>query len=127
MYNELKGMSSKYEREYASQSINFIFNNWIMKRQFHDSRLEAIYLGTKRETFHPEVIRLFRRRIRYIDLAPSFSDIANNPWLYLEKLRGDRKGLYSIRLNKQRRLIFELLDGWGVQVLDILELSKHYE
>lgn len=98
-----------------------------MKRQFHDSRLEAIYLGTKRENFHPEVIGTFRRRIRYIDLAPSFSDIANNPWLYLEKLRGDRKGQYSIRLNKQRRLIFELLDGWGVQVLDILELSKHYE
>lgn len=98
-----------------------------MKRKFHDLRLEAIYLGTKRENLHPEVIRIFRRRIRYIALAPSFSDIANNPWLYLEKLKGDRKGQYSIRLNKQRRLILELLDDWGVQVLDILELSKHYE
>nr|DAR74472.1 MAG TPA: hypothetical protein [Caudoviricetes sp.] len=50
-----------------------------MKRKFHDLRLEAIYLGTKRENLHPEVIRIFRRRIRYIALAPSFSDIANNP------------------------------------------------
>ena len=73
------------------------------------------------------MIKTFRRRIQYLALAPSFSDIANHPGLYLEKLKGDRKGQYSIRLNDQWRLIFALLETGEVQVLDILELSKHYE
>ena len=49
--------------------------------------------------------------------------------LNFEALKGDRKGSYSIRLNKQYRLIFTIeKDGsLTVEYLMIREISKHYE
>jgi plasmid maintenance system killer protein len=44
----------------------------------------------------------------------------------LEKLKGDHKGHFSIRVNKQYRIIFRTLAKGKIEVL-ILELSKHYE
>nr|DAP44691.1 MAG TPA: Plasmid maintenance system killer protein [Bacteriophage sp.] len=40
---------------------------------------------------------------------------------------GDRKGQYSVCLNDQRRLIFTVNKDGDIQVIEILEISKHYE
>lgn len=45
----------------------------------------------------------------------------------LEKLKWSRTGQMSIRLNDQRRLIFKIMDDGYIQVIWIIELSKHYE
>ncbi|MDZ4757331.1 MAG: type II toxin-antitoxin system RelE/ParE family toxin [Bacteroidota bacterium] len=51
--------------------------------------------------------------------------------LNYEKLRGDRKGHSSARVNDQYRLIFEEVsddeEPFEVVLLEIEELSKHYE
>ena len=46
--------------------------------------------------------------------------------LNLELLAGKRKGQYSIRLNKQFRLIIVEVEDDLVEI-EIIEISKHYE
>jgi proteic killer suppression protein len=46
-----------------------------------------------------------REKLRILETAQSLRDLSL-PGLRLEKLRGDRKGQYSIRVNAQYRLCF---------------------
>lgn len=45
-----------------------------------------------------------------LDAATDLSDLSI-PALRLEKLKGDREGQYSIRINRQYRVCFEWRDG----------------
>lgn len=46
-----------------------------------------------------------------LDVAASLGDVANFPGHRLEKLKGDRKGQWSVRINDQWRICFEWRDG----------------
>jgi toxin HigB-1 len=46
------------------------------------------------------------RRLAALDAASSLSDLAALPGNRLEALRGDRDGQYSIRINRQWRIVF---------------------
>lgn len=98
-----------------------------MKVKFHTKRLESICSWRVRDNLHPDIIRKYQRRIQFFMNAVSLVDISKHPWLYLEKLDGDRKGQYSVCLNDQRRLIFTVNKDGDIQVIEILEISKHYE
>jgi proteic killer suppression protein len=50
-----------------------------------------------------------REKLRILDTAQSLRDLSL-PGLSLEKLHGDRKGQYSIRVNDQYRLCFRWKD-----------------
>lgn len=52
--------------------------------------------------------------------ATSLLGSLNCPGLRLEKLSGDKKGLWSIRINDQYRICFEWKEGnvYGVQIID---------
>lgn len=98
-----------------------------MEVKFHSSRLENICYGRERDNLHPDLIRKYQRRIQFFMKAVSLVDISKHPWLYLEKLGWKRQGQYSVRLNDQRRLIFTVNQDGEIQVIEILEISKHYE
>lgn len=51
------------------------------------------------------------KRLRILDAATSLQDVARLPGNRLEALRGDRKGQYSIRINKQLRICFTWPEG----------------
>ena len=48
--------------------------------------------------------------LEILNAATDLSDLSI-PALRLEKLKGDREGQYSIRINRQYRVCFEWLDG----------------
>jgi proteic killer suppression protein len=50
----------------------------------------------------------------------SLTDLRVPPANRLEKLRGERKGQYSIRINDQWRICFEWLEGdaYSVEIVD---------
>jgi len=50
--------------------------------------------------------RAAREKLLIIDAAISVNDLRVPPGNHLERLRGDRKGQYSIRINKQFRICF---------------------
>jgi toxin HigB-1 len=50
--------------------------------------------------------KVARRRVRMVYQAAQLGDLARFPGLRFEKLSGDRKGQYSVRINGQWRICF---------------------
>jgi proteic killer suppression protein len=62
------------------------------------------------------------RKLVFLDSAHSLRDLANWKSLRLEKLRGNRKDQYSIRINDQYRVCFK----WnGVDAIDVEIVDYH--
>jgi len=61
------------------------------------------------------------------DKAQSFcKSLAQNPMpIYSKKLSGDLKGKYSIRINLQHRLVYEIIEEQ--KIIKILSMWSHYE
>lgn len=55
-----------------------------------------------------EVIKSARRKLQVLRSAPDERTLRNWRSLHFEKLSGDKQGLYSIRLNKQWRMVFDM-------------------
>lgn len=55
-----------------------------------------------------------------LDAAPDLATLAALPGNRLERLRGDREGQYSIRINDQWRICFEWRggDAYRVEIAD---------
>ncbi|HEY7860378.1 MAG TPA: type II toxin-antitoxin system RelE/ParE family toxin [Gemmatimonadaceae bacterium] len=64
--------------------------------------------------------RLDARITTSVDAAEELGDLGMPPGNRLEKLRGDRPGQYSIRVNEQWRICFRWKDGnaYQVQIVD---------
>jgi toxin HigB-1 len=58
-----------------------------------------------------EVVNGFRKVLRFIRAAADERDFRAMRSLNFEKLEGDREGQYSLRLNRQWRLIIQLREG----------------
>jgi proteic killer suppression protein len=77
--------------------------------------------------FHRQPRRKFRaiersalRKLDMLDAANDLRILAALPGNRLERLRGNREGQYSIRINDQWRICFEWRDGaaHGVEITD---------
>ena len=64
-----------------------------------------------------------RRKLEYIDAARSPEDLRVPPGNHLERLRGDRLGQYSIRINKQFRICFVWLED-GAHDVEIVDYHQ---
>jgi proteic killer suppression protein len=55
-----------------------------------------------------------------LDSASTVNDLRLPPFNRLEKLKGDRKGQYSIRINDQWRVCFQFSDSgaFDVEIID---------
>jgi len=60
--------------------------------------------------------RQARRRLLYLNQAIVLDDLRVPPSNHLEALKGDRKGQFSIRINKQWRICFSWQDGHAFDV-----------
>lgn len=60
------------------------------------------------------------RKLRMLDAATSIDDLRVPPGNRLERLRGDRAGQYSIRVNRQWRICFrwDTGDAHDVEIVD---------
>jgi proteic killer suppression protein len=61
-----------------------------------------------------------RRKLALLDAAQALDDLKLPPGNRLEKLHGDPKGQYSIRINDQYRICFEWRghDAYNVDITD---------
>ncbi len=86
-----------------------------MIRSFGDSRTEALF----RDRFVPDfqgIARRAKRKLEAINAAARLSDLAVPPSNHLERLRGNLRNFYSIRINDQWRVIFRWRDGEADEV-----------
>ncbi len=84
----------------------------------------------KKHRFQPDVVKRYRERIKTLETAARVEDLFVINSLNYEVLRGDKKGVSSIRVNNQYRIEFTVKDNSVepiVTVCNILELSNHYK
>jgi proteic killer suppression protein len=91
-----------------------------MIQTFADKATAAIFAGQEIRRLPRAVQEVARRKLKLIDAAPSLDSLRVPPGNRLEALRGDRKGLWSIRINDQWRICFrwERGDAFEVEVVD---------
>lgn len=73
-----------------------------------------------------EIASLYRRRIAFIRAAHDERDFYALRGLRFEKLRGDREGQYSMRLNDQWRLTLRLNIRDTVKVVAVLGIVDYH-
>lgn len=90
-----------------------------MIRGFRDKKTEGFFSGEAVKEFS-SFKKAAERKLTMLDSASDLKDLVSPPGNRLEKLRGDRAGQYSIRINDQWRICFVWkVDGpYEVEITD---------
>ncbi len=91
---------------------------------------ETGYSTDKKHRFQPAIIKSYRRRIEQLKAAPRPETLYQINSLNFEALKGNKVGMYSIRVNNQYRIEFTMdndSDNPILTVCNIVELSNHYD
>lgn len=86
-----------------------------MIRSFKYSDSAKLYNG-KRVLRFAAFARRARRKLRILDASHDLRDLKSPPGNQSEKLKRDRTGQYSMRVNDQWRICFEWVNGNAVNV-----------
>ena len=91
-----------------------------MIKGFGNAVAEDIYHGIRTRKLPTRLHRVAMRKLRYLDNAADLNDLRVPPGNRLEKLSGDRKGQYSIRINAQYRIYLSWKNGnaYRVEIVD---------
>ena len=87
-----------------------------MIQSFNDKETERIWNGEVSRKLPFEIQEIARRKLRMINNAQNINDLRIPPANRLEKLQGNLSEYYSIRINRQWRLIFIWTDGNALDV-----------
>lgn len=97
-----------------------------MEVDFDDASYERLEADLGYEAgFGRKVVKAYRKRLQLIRAAADERDFYALKSLHFEKLKGDREGQYSMRLNAQWRLILRFAkregDGKIVVIVSIID------
>lgn len=81
--------------------------------------------GVSKYKFAKHIVEKYKMRIGQLIDAPDLKTISQIKSLNLEKLKGNRKGQLSIRVDNQFRICFYQLDENEIAV-EILELTDYH-
>ena len=81
-----------------------------MEVRFADDRMDRLETDPGDGGFPQAVVRAFRKRMQMIRAATNTQAFYALKSLHFEKLRGDRAGEHSMRLNDQWRLVLRFDD-----------------
>jgi proteic killer suppression protein len=87
-----------------------------MIKSFGSKETERIWKGEQIRQLPLEVQITGRRKLRMINNAFDINDLRIPPANRLEKLSGNLSGYYSIRINKQWRIVFQWHRGNALNV-----------
>ncbi|WP_234111068.1 type II toxin-antitoxin system RelE/ParE family toxin [Chryseobacterium sp. R2A-55] len=87
---------------------------------FGNKETEKIWNGIVSKKLPREIQEIARRKLRMINNSVDVNDLRIPPANRLEKLKGDLKEFYSIRINNQWRIIFRWENGnaFEVKIMD---------
>ena len=105
-----------------------------MEIRFDKKYLRELYeTGTttdKRYRFQPQIAKKYKKTISILRSVSCAEDLFPYNALQYEKLRGDKVGLESVRVNDQYRIEFrttKVVSETVVTICNIIELSNHYK
>lgn len=113
---------------------NFVNQFLIMIVIFEKSYLKELYENGKSSDkncrFQPDIVKRYINSINYLKRAPSKESLFPIKSLHFEALKGDKKGLFSVKVNNKYRVEFSLSENFEQPILsicNIVELSNHYK
>jgi len=91
-----------------------------MIKSFRGSATEKIFKRHFAKKISGDIQRLAYRKLVFLDSAEQLKDLRIPPGNRLEKLKGNREGQYSIRVNDQWRICFKwhVGDAFEVEITD---------
>ena len=91
-----------------------------MIKSFNCKETEKIFHRQVSLKLPHDIQQVALRKLRMIHRATSLTDLRVPPANRLEKLKGDRAGQHSIRINDQWRICFfwESTDAYDVEIVD---------
>lgn len=91
-----------------------------MIKGFRDRDTERMFDRRPTRRFGSEVQKVALRKLRMLDAAVKLDDLRVPPGNRLERLRGDRSGQHSIRINDRWRICFRWHggDAYDVEIVD---------
>lgn len=87
-----------------------------MIASFGSKDTQKIWTGERVKGFSNEIQEMARRKLRMLNNSQNIADLQIPPSNRLEKLKGDLKEFYSIRVNDQFRIIFRWANGNAMDV-----------
>ena len=82
-----------------------------MIQSFGDKDTELLFLREKVTKLPPDLLQRARNKLLIIHAATCENDLNIPPGNRLEKLKGKKRGWYSIRINEQWRMVFKWTEG----------------
>lgn len=97
-----------------------------MIRSFKNRGTEAVFDGadtpSARRVCPPRIWAVARRKLDQINRVSEVNELAVPPGNHLERLRGERRGQYSIRINQQYRICFY----WEAEHATQVEITDYH-
>ena len=87
-----------------------------MIRAFRDEDTERLWNEERTRRIPARLRKTALKKLQMLNAAATLSDLALPPGNRLERLRGDREGQHSIRVNEQYRVCFEWREGNAYEV-----------
>lgn len=98
-----------------------------MEVEFDDEDLRRLRDDGQFTAGHPqEIVKAYRMKMQQIDAFLDERDFYALKSLHFEKLKGDRQGQSSIRLNSKWRLILEIRGEHPCKVIGIVEIVDYH-
>lgn len=101
---------------------------------FEETYLRELYeIGRaedKNHRYQPDIVKRYQRCIQLMKGVPDINSLVKYNSLNYEILKGDKKGISSIRVNNKYRIEFTVNESSEepiVIVCNILDLSNHYK
>lgn len=91
-----------------------------MLRSFADKETEQVWRRQRERRLDQGTQHAALRKLLILDAAEALDDLRVPPGNRLEKLRGDRAGSYSVRVNQQWRICFRWTDA-GPEDVEIVD------
>ena len=97
--------------------------NSIVIRSFSDSKTAQVFNRIRVSKWAKDVQRQASRKLLLLEAAENVEDLRVPPGNKLERLKGNRKGQYSVRINDQWRIFFKWSNGNATDV-EIVDYHK---
>ncbi len=102
--------------------------------EFDKEYLRELYTdgktSDKKHRYQPKVIKGYQKAVFLLSSANVITDLFRNNSLNYEVLQGDKKGISSVRIDRQCRLEFTVREELNEQIITVcrlLDISNHYK
>jgi proteic killer suppression protein len=89
---------------------------------FGDKQTKNIWEGERVKGLSTDIQEIARRKLRMLNNSNDLNDLMIPPSNRLEKLKGNLKEFYSIRINNQWRIIFK----WNNSNAELVEIIDYH-